>query len=100
MFEVVARSLHSYCAAQNTLEGFMRKRRKRRAHGGGQVVPPKLPGGTWGIRWREAGQRRFKGGYQTRELAERVLAKVTGDVAVGHAGLPRDPKNVQALGQL
>src|SRR3954469_17197285 len=78
----------------------MARRRKRRPHGGGQIIPPKMPGGTWGIRWREAGQRRFKGGYKTRELAKRVLAKVTGDIAVGHAGLPRDPKNVQTLGQL
>jgi integrase len=60
-------------------------------------VPPELPGGTWGIRWREGGQRRYQGGFATRELAERVLAGIAGDVATGRAGLPRDPKGVPQL---
>ncbi len=75
----------------------MARRRRRRPHGGGQLVPPELPGGTWGIRWREAGQRRYQGGFATRELAERVLAKIAGDVAVGRAGISLDPKGVPEL---
>jgi len=75
----------------------MARRRRRRPHGGGQLVPPELPGGTWGIRSREAGHRRYRGGYATKELAERVLAGIAGDVATGRAGLPRDPKGVPQL---
>lgn len=76
----------------------MARRRRRRPHGGGQLVPSELPGGTWGIRWREAGKRHYQRGFATREIAERVLARIAGDVAVGRAGLPRDQKGVPELG--
>ena len=78
----------------------MARRRRRRPHGGGQLVPPEMPGGTWGVRWREAGKRRYQGGFATQDLAQRVLAKIVGDVAVGRAGLPKDPKGVPELGVL
>ncbi|HEU4385784.1 MAG TPA: tyrosine-type recombinase/integrase, partial [Anaeromyxobacteraceae bacterium] len=57
-------------------------------------------GGTWGIRWREGARRCYRGGFATRELAERVLARVGGELAVGRAGLPRNPRDVPTLGVL
>ncbi len=52
------------------------------------------------IRWVEGGRRRSKGGFQDRELAERVLAKIRGEIALGRAGLPPDPRQVPALADL
>jgi integrase len=78
----------------------MARRRRKRAYGAGQVVPPRVPGGPWLIRWREGARRRSKGGFATRELAERVLAKIAGDAAVGRAGLPADPRSAPTLAVL
>src|SRR5262249_7555461 len=38
--------------------------------------------------WREGGRVRYEGGFETRELAEQVRAKIVADVAAGRAGLP------------
>jgi integrase len=68
----------------------MAPRRKKRQYGAGQVVPPKVKGGTWGIRYRADGQRKRQGGFATEDIARRVLAQVAGALALDRAGLPRD----------
>lgn len=75
-------------------------RRRKRAYGSGQVVPPRVLGGTWGVRWYDGARRRFRGGFANRELAERVLAHMAGQIAVGRAGLPADPREAPYLGDL
>lgn len=54
----------------------------------------------WGIRWYDGTLRRFRGGFATRELAERVLAHMMGEQAVGRAGLPPNPRAAPLLGDL
>ena len=76
----------------------MSKRRRRRAHGGGLLVPPKTPSGTWGIRWRQGKCRHYKGGFTTKEMAEKVLAKLVGEIATGRAGPSPDTRNMPTLG--
>jgi integrase len=76
----------------------MGRPKKRRQWGSGQVV--RGTGGLWGIRWRENGARRRRHGFATREDAERVLAKINGDLAQGRAGLPPDARGLPTLGEL
>ncbi len=54
----------------------------------------------WSVRWREGGWRRFRGGFESKALAERVLAHIRGELAIGRAGLPPDPKVVPTLAKL
>jgi len=53
----------------------------------------------WFAGWR-AGRRRSKGGFESREVAERVLNKIRGDLALGRAGLPPDVRQIPTLGHL
>lgn len=76
----------------------MARRRRRRPRGMGCVYQ-RTPG-SWQIKWREKGRVRYAHGFATRELAERVLAKIVADIATGRAGLPADPKGVPTLGEL
>lgn len=62
-------------------------------------MPPKLLGGPWSILWRDGSKRRYRGGFETRELAERVLARLAGDAAMNRAGLPPDPRNELTVGE-
>jgi integrase len=80
------------------VRGTRPKRRKaRRPRGIGQVIKR---GGVWGVRWRENGRRRFKGGFPDENTAARVLARILVDVAEGRpAGAP-DAKNLPALAEL
>jgi integrase len=48
----------------------------------------------------EAGRRRFKSGFTNRDDAEKVLDKIKGEIAVGRAGLPPDPRGVPTLAVL
>jgi integrase len=64
----------------------MARRPRRRNWGTGTIT---TSGKRWALRWYENGRRRFKT-YATRDLAEKVLAKIVRDMAVGGAGLPRD----------
>ncbi len=73
-------------------------RRKRRQWGNGSVR--KRARGGWQIRWVENGHRRAKGGFANWEDAERVLAKVLGDLAQGRTGLPPDPRAGPTLAAL
>ncbi len=72
--------------------------KRRRSRGTGELY--KEPGGAWGVRWRERGKRCYSGGHPSRALAERVLAKIRGDVAQLRSGLPPDPRGVPVLGEL
>ncbi len=74
------------------------KRRKRRQWGNGSI--DRAANGTWKIRWCEAGKRKTRGGLRSRDDAERVLAKVLGDIAQGRSGLPADPASIPKLGEL
>jgi integrase len=72
----------------------------KRRWGSGEVVPPARPGGTWGIRWRENGRRRFKGAFPDRAGAARALDRIRGEVAALRAGLPPDPRGLPILSVL
>lgn len=66
--------------------GAMPRKPRRRTWGSGSVSQR---GGRWWIRWRQNGRQLAKS-YATKDLAEKVLAKITRDVAAGGVGLPRD----------
>jgi|GEM_PF-1508056 len=74
------------------------KRRKRRQWGQGSIE--RAENGTWKIRWPEGGKRRKRSGFATRDDAERVLARVLGDLAQGRTGLVADAKTAPKLGEL
>jgi integrase len=76
----------------------MARSRRRRQWGAGEVNRPR--GASWQVRWKENGQRRTKGGFATRDDAERVLAKILGDMAAGRAGLPPDPRGIPTIAEL
>lgn len=78
----------------------MGSRRRKRSYGSGQLIPPRVPGGTWAVRFREGSKRVKRGGFATREIAERVLARIAGEAAVGRSGLPPDPREAPTLGEL
>lgn len=75
----------------------MARAKKRRQWGDGEVH--QQPSG-FQIRWRENGRRKAKGGIPTREEADRLLAKIKGDIAQGLTGLLPDPRGVPTLGEL
>lgn len=58
-----------------------------------------MPGGTWGIRWREGARRKFRGGFESRELADRVLARIASEVGAPAAafGVEVAPKSIATL---
>lgn len=58
-------------------------RYRRRQKGFGEVLQP-APG-VWAIRWREGGRRRYRSGFPDRDTAEKVLAKVRGEIVLEHA---------------
>src|SRR5713226_3232781 len=76
----------------------MARRKRRRPDNQGSVYQ-RGPANFW-IQWNENGRRRYSHGYQTLELAEKVLAKIIADLAVGRAGLPPDPKGQPTLSVL
>jgi integrase len=74
---------------------------KRRNWGSGEVIPPAAPGGSWAVRWREQdGERRYQGRIRSKVEAQKLLAKVLGDLALDRAGLPRDPRDLPTLDSL
>ena len=75
----------------------MTRHRKRRQWGSGEIHQTSS---GWQVRWRENGRRRAHGGFPTREDAERVLAKIRGDMAQHRAGLPPDPRGLPTLSEL
>jgi integrase len=77
----------------------MAKKRKR-SYGAGELVPPRKPGGLWGVRIRSAsGKREYRGGFATRELAERVMAKRQADATADAFGLPVSREGGGTLGE-
>src|SRR5712692_801972 len=75
----------------------MTRHRKRRQWGSGEIHQTSS---GWQVRWRENGLRRTRGGFATREDAERVLAKMRGDMAQHRAWLPPDPRGLPTLSEL
>jgi integrase len=71
-------------------------RKKKRTWGTGSVFPS---GKRWAIRWRENGRRRSKT-FATKELAEKVLAKIGRDIAADENGLSRDRSDTPNLDTL
>jgi integrase len=71
---------------------------RRRVWGQGGVR--REPSGSWAVRWSENGRRRYKGGLESRALAERVLARVLGELAQERTGLAPDPRRFPTLGTL
>lgn len=71
---------------------------RKRTKGEGEVY--KEPGRQWAVRWREGGRRRYRGGFDSKALADRVLARIRGELAVQRSGLPADPRAVPTLGEL
>src|SRR5947209_10609823 len=85
-------------SSATTQEGTaMTRHRKRRQWGSGEIHQTSS---GWQVRWRENGLRRTRGGFATREDAERVLAKIRGDMAQHRAGLPPDPRGLPTLSGL
>lgn len=74
----------------------MPRKPRRRTWGTGSLCERS---GRWWIRWRENGRQMAKS-YGTKELAEKVLAKVMRDVAAGDAGLRRDYSEAPTLAKL
>jgi integrase len=70
----------------------------RRRRGEGSVF--KEPGRQWAIRWYEGGRQRYRGGFDSKALAERVLVRIRGELAIRRSGLPADPRAVPPLGEL
>ncbi len=74
-----------------------RKRKAtRRPYGLGSITKR---GDHYQVRWRENGLRRTAS-FPSRELAEKVLAKIAGDIALGRAGMPADPTDAAPLVEL
>lgn len=76
----------------------MPRHRRRRQKGSGEVFQSSP--GAWAIRWREGKKRRFSAGFRSRDEAERVLAKVQGERAMGRAGMPPSEKGIPCLSVL
>jgi integrase len=77
----------------------MAKRQRKRTYGSGEVVPPTVIGGTWGIRVRVKGRRQFQGGFPTREIAERYLSKRHADGTADSLDLPRSTRDGLTLAE-
>lgn len=80
-------------------------RRRRRQRGSGQLVPARVIGGTWSVRLvvRKGGarRRRFRGGFETRALAERALKEHQALVARGAPSfLAKEPSPLPTLATL
>ena len=75
----------------------MGRKPKNRPRGMGSVI---FRGGTWSIRWKENGRRRFKSGYPDQNTATLVLHKILSDIARGEVDILPEAKNVPALEEL
>lgn len=75
----------------------MAKKTKKRRWGAGEIE--ETPTG-YTVRWRQNGVRRRQSGLPSRDLAEKVLAKVRGEIAQGRAGMPLDQRGVPTLQEL
>ena len=69
-----------------------RPRRTRRPYGQGTVYE-KRPG-QWVVSWREDGERRYSQPLPSRDLAEKVRAKIAHDRMLERAGLPPDADSI------
>lgn len=72
----------------------MARKKRRGSKGSGSVT---RRGSTWAVRWLERGRVRYRGGFETRDLAEKVRAQIVAEVQAGRAGVPEEPKPVDLL---
>ncbi len=70
---------------------------RRGQKGFGTTIAPSIAGKTWGIRWPEAGERKYKGGYRDEAEASKELASI---VARVKAGLPGVPTTAERKGRI
>jgi integrase len=75
----------------------MPRSKRKRLYGTGDVYQR---GSTWAVRWREGGQRRYKGGFPSREQAERVRKQIVANVLSGKVGFAEDPKDAPTVAEL
>lgn len=74
----------------------MPRRKRKRPSGQGTVWER---GGNWWVQWRENGRRR-SAKFDTRDTAERVLARIVGDLAARRGGLEVDRSGGQPIAEL
>lgn len=74
----------------------MPKKKSKRPHGLGSITKV---GDRYRVRWRENGDRR-SAMFDSRELAEKVLTKIRGDLVMGRTGLPADQSQAPTLSEL
>lgn len=75
----------------------MPRTRRKAKYGTGGVT---RDGSFWRARWRQNGKRRSQSGFATRELADRFLAGVVGDLALGRARIEPERKRTPTLAVL
>lgn len=75
----------------------MARTKKRRKKGSGRVL---AAGRTWAIRVTEEGERKYKGGYTTKDQAEQALADITRKIAAGLPGLPKKAEEAPLFQEL
>ncbi len=54
----------------------MARRLRRRTRGHGSIVRPSTVGGVWGVRYGPLTQRKFRGGFESRQDAENFIAEL------------------------
>jgi integrase len=78
----------------------MPRKTRKRQYGSGGVIPPEVVGGTWAVRIRVNGRRVYRGGIQSRDLAERVLAQLQANNTAEEFGLAVAQPRGLTLGEL
>lgn len=76
----------------------MPRKKRQRAHGSGSVYQQKGRQ-TWSIKWREGGVTRYQHGLPSRELGEKALARIHGEIVQERVGLPPDLKHAETLNE-
>jgi integrase len=75
----------------------MARRLRRRTRGHGSIVRPNTIGGVWGVRYGPRNQRRFRGGFESREDAENFLAELATTENLERTGRTLEPSKTKAL---
>ena len=72
------------------------RKKKQRAHGSGSVYQQKGRA-TWSIKWHENGVTKYHHGLPSKELGEKTLKRIHGEIVQERVGLPADPKDAESL---
>lgn len=68
---------------------------QRRTRGSGELY--REPSGSWAFRLTIDGRRRYRGGFPSRDIANRARAKALGEAVLGRAGLTPDDRSSPKL---